>query len=168
VKCLKTKRKNKKKNNCNIKGDMLSHLISTPPNENPSTAKCWFEKSTNCKVLDPKKQPTAVWTHSSWWIFRKGTSQLVDFSEKHFAAGGFLLGGIENFPQLWGKYRMETHPQKEWPLFVQEVSNVTSLSLQAYYYFCHEGPLCGCKHRRSSFYTFPAIIAENFMFQQYI
>jgi len=31
---------------------------------------------------------------SSWWIFRKGTSQLVDFSEKHFAAGGFLLGGI--------------------------------------------------------------------------
>jgi len=62
-----------------------------------------------------KNPPTAVWGHSSWWIFRKGTSQLVDFSEKHFAAGGFLLGGIENFPQLWGKYRMETHKQKEWP-----------------------------------------------------
>ena len=36
-------------------------------------------------------------TDSSWWIFRKSTSQLVDFSGKHFAAGGFLLGGID----LW-------------------------------------------------------------------
>jgi len=114
-----------------------------------------------------KNPPTAVWRHSSWWVFRKGTSQLVDFSEKHFAAGGFLLGGIENFPQLWGKYRMETHTQKEWPLFVQEVFNVTSLILQAYCYSCHEGPLCGCKYSRSS-YTFPAIIAEHFMFQQYM
>ena len=38
--------------------------------------------------------PTAVWIDSSWWIFREGISQLVDFSKKHFAAGGFLLGGI--------------------------------------------------------------------------
>ena len=61
-----------------------------------------------------KNPPTAVWRHSSWWIFRKGTLQFVDFSGKHFAAGGFLLGGIENFPQSWGKYRNgNTHTHKK-------------------------------------------------------
>jgi len=46
-------------------------------------------KSTNCEVLIrkihqlqsawSKNPPNAVWIDSSWWIFRKGTSQLVDF-----------------------------------------------------------------------------------------
>jgi len=44
-------------------------------------------------VLDPKTHQLQC--EQSWWIFRKGTSQLVDFSEKHFAAGGCLLGGID-------------------------------------------------------------------------
>ena len=43
-----------------------------------------------------KNPPTPVWVDSSWWIFRKGTSQLVDISEEHFEAGVFILGGIEN------------------------------------------------------------------------
>jgi len=33
---------------------IVENHFSTPPNENPPTAKCWIEKSTNCKVLDPK------------------------------------------------------------------------------------------------------------------
>jgi len=60
-----------------------------PPNENQPTAKCRFEKSTNCKVLDQKPhqlqcEQIAVGGDlgkalRSWWIFRKSTSQLVDF-----------------------------------------------------------------------------------------
>jgi len=56
-----------------------------------------------------------VWIDSSWWIFRKSISQLVDFSEKHFAAGGFLLGGIEvpNFP-------FQVSEQKSFPESIQD------------------------------------------------
>jgi len=64
-------------------------VISIPPNENPPTAKSRFEKSTNCKVLDPKThqlqcEQIAVGGFlgkalRSWWIFRKSTLQLADF-----------------------------------------------------------------------------------------
>ena len=66
----------------------LFTFMSTPPNENPS-AMCWFEKDTNCKVLDPKThqlqgEKIAVGGFlgkalRSWRIIRKSTSQLVDF-----------------------------------------------------------------------------------------
>jgi len=63
---------------------MKIHQLRSADSTNPPTAKCLIQNP-----------PTAVWIDSSWWIFRKGISQLVEFSEKHFAAGGFLLGGID-------------------------------------------------------------------------
>jgi len=52
----------------------------------------------------------------SWWIFRKGTSELVDFSDKPFAVGGFLLRWINqglgyNAPTLSvARYRYDFSP----------------------------------------------------------
>jgi len=65
---------------------MKIHQLRSADSKNPPAAKSLIQKPTNCSLntLD-----------SSWWIFTKGTSQSVDFSEKHFEAGGFLLGGID-------------------------------------------------------------------------
>jgi len=86
----------------NIAGRLsASNPYNATHNENPPTAKCLFEKSTNCRVLDLKTPNYSVnrcsCRCSSWWIFRKkkNTSQLVDFPEKHFAVGGLLLGEVK-------------------------------------------------------------------------
>jgi len=42
-----------------------------------------------------KLPPTAICSHCSWLVFGSSTLQLVDFSNRHFAVGGFSLGGIE-------------------------------------------------------------------------
>ena len=62
---------------------MKIHQQQSADLKNPPTAKCWFEKSTNCKVLirkihqlqsaDSKNPPTAKCliqkpTNRSWWI----------------------------------------------------------------------------------------------------
>jgi len=64
-----------------------SHSIL--PNKNPPAAKCFSEKSTNCKVPFLKTHQLLS-VHiavggfldealCSWWIFRIGSSQSVDF-----------------------------------------------------------------------------------------
>ena len=67
----------------------LNSDSSIPPNKNPPAAKCFSEKSTNCEVpflnlhqlLSVHIAVGGVFDQAlcSWWIFRIGTSQLVDF-----------------------------------------------------------------------------------------
>jgi len=60
------------------------HQLRSAFPKNPPTAKC--EKST-------KNPPSAIFPH--WWVFGSSTSQLVDFSNQHFAVGGFSLGEVD-------------------------------------------------------------------------
>jgi len=60
---------------------------SIPPNKNPPAAKCFPEKSTNCEVLFLK-------IHQLLSV-NIAVGGFLDFSNRHFAAGGFSLGGIE-------------------------------------------------------------------------
>jgi len=46
----------------------------------------------------PKNPPTATYSHCSWWVFGSSTSQLVDFSNQHFAVSGFSLEGSHGYP----------------------------------------------------------------------
>jgi len=74
-----------------LPNEVMFKLITIPPNENPPTAKCRFEKSTNCKVLDPTThqlqcEQTALGGFfgkalRSWWIFirRDRNYTSVDF-----------------------------------------------------------------------------------------
>ena len=53
-----------------------------------------FRKIHQLRSAFAKIPPTAIYSHCSWWFFGSSTSQLVDFSNQHFAVSGFSFGGV--------------------------------------------------------------------------
>ena len=57
---------------------MKIHQLRSADSKNPPTANCLIQKPTNCSVKIAVREFLGK-ALRSWWIFRKSTSQLVDF-----------------------------------------------------------------------------------------